>query len=300
MPRGVLRRQWMAAAVLAGALVTLAAVTAHRDPQFGRVGQALLDGVGAAAAPIRRLAEEVRAAGDALAELWRLREENRRLREELARYRALEPAMLQAIEAHARLRALLGLKEWYGEAVVAARVVLRTPDRWFEQVVVDAGSLDGVEPGMPVVTSEGLVGRVVGVTPRQATVMLLTDPASGVGAMVLATRDAGVVLGSHVQRGRLVLTFYSPGAAPRPGQLVVTSGYGGQFPPGIPVGTVESVERGRLTPLATVRPAVDLDRLTEVLVLRLRSGMVAPPSPWLRPPAAGSSEQEPERAAEVR
>lgn len=294
MPRGELRRRWWAAAALAAFLVALAAATAHREPRFGRVGQALLDAVSVVAAPFRRVAEGARALAEGVAELRHLREENRRLREELARQRALDPALLQAIASYGRLRALLGLKERYGEVAVAAQVVLRTPDRWLEQVVIDAGRADGVEPGMPVVTVEGLVGRVVAVTPHHATVMLVTDPESGVGAMVVQTRDAGVVLGSHVRRGRLVLHLYSPEAAPQPGHLVVTSGYGGTFPPGIPVGTVEAVERGRLTPLATVRPAVDLHRLGEVLVLRVREGAAGSlPSPWLVPAPAGREPTEP-------
>lgn len=301
MARGSPRRQAMAAAVVALGLLALAATTAHRLPRLGPVGDLAAELVARAAAPAYRAAAWVRAQGAALVELARLREENRRLREELARYRALEPAMLEAIEGHARLKALLGLKQRYGDAAVAAQVLLRAPDRWFEQVVIGVGAQDGVAPGMPVVTAEGLVGRVVQVGQRHAAVMLITDPASGVGGMVVQTREAGVVLGSHVQRGRLLFRLYVADALLAPGQLVVTSGYGGSVPPGIPIGIVERVERGQLTPLATLRPLADLDRLTEVLVLKVAGP--APdltPSPWLEPRVPDEPHLGPRWPLEVR
>lgn len=284
MPRGGRRRRRVAIAAAAALLaIVTATATAHRFADPGPVGGLVVDALAAVAAPVRLAAAQVRGVADAFLHASQLREENRRLREQLSRYRQLEHAMRAAVESQARLRSLLGIKEVYRERVTAARVVMRAPDRWFEQVIIDAGEADGVAVGMPVVAAEGLVGRVVATSPAHSLVMLVTDPDSGVGGVVLRTGEAGAVLGSHVLRGRLLFRLYVAEARLRPGDLVVTSGYGGAFPPGLPIGVVEQVERGRLTPLATLRPVVDLDRLAEVLVLRAASPQELPPSPWLQP-----------------
>lgn len=201
--------------------------------------------------------------------LWLLHEENVRLRHTVERLRE-RLVFLGALERENRnLRALLGLRrQLHGWHVVAATVVARAPASWFDTVTIDRGWRDGVRAGMPVVGPRGLVGRVLASGPGESTVLLISDPQSGVGAMIASTGDTGVALGGG-EGDSLRLELYTRLARVRPGQLVVTSGLGGFYPPGLVVGQVEAVgsrEFG-LVRYAVVRPAQNLDRLWHVLVV---------------------------------
>lgn len=205
----------------------------------------------------------------ALAELSRLREENQRLREEVERLAAAE-RRIDDLEAEVqRLQSLLGLQRRVPPVSGAARIIGRSPSNWFETVTLDVGRADGIQPDSVVVNPRGVVGRVIRVTDRTAVVMLLTDAQTSVGATVTRSRYSGIVLGGHRQAGRLLMRFFDYNADVRPGDRIVTSGLGDVFPPGLELGQVELVERDpvRLRLLATIRPAVNFDRLDEVLIL---------------------------------
>lgn len=205
----------------------------------------------------------------ALGELSRLRADNQRLQEEVERLAAAD-RRLSDLEAEVRrLQGLLGLKQRVPPVSRAARIIGRSPSNWFETVTLDAGRDDGIQPDSVVVNIRGVVGRVIRVTDRTATVMLLSDAQTSVGATVTRSRYSGVVLGGHRQAGRLLMRFFDYNADVRPGDRIVTSGLGDVFPPGLELGQVEMVERDpvRLNLLATIRPAVNFDRLDEVLVL---------------------------------
>ncbi|MER3461324.1 MAG: rod shape-determining protein MreC, partial [candidate division GAL15 bacterium] len=98
-----------------------------------------------------------------------------------------------------RLRRLVGFRPPPSYATVAARVVTRDPSRWYTTLTVDRGSRDGLSRDDPVVTADGLVGRVFEVYPTAARVLLVTDPRSAVGVLVQSTREAGVVEGTATE-----------------------------------------------------------------------------------------------------
>lgn len=214
----------------------------------------------------------VRSVADTVAELGRLRDENARLTAEIERLRAEAARWQEALAENERLRELLGFASTSAFDVLGAEVVGRNPDQWFRRLVINRGASDGVAKDMPVVVGRRLVGRVIAATPNSATVLLLTDPESGVGGLIQRTRDAGVVLGGGDEPGLLSMRLFSRDARPVEGDLVVTSGLGGVFPPGLIIGHVAAVEREQfgLVRTARVRPAADLDRIEEVLVLRGR------------------------------
>jgi len=200
-------------------------------------------------------------------DLRALREENLRLEREAAVLtRRISQLEEQALETQ-RLQRMLSLRETTQSDYVAARVMGKDATNWFKTVLVDRGGLAGLRRNMPVVSPDGLVGRVVEVTPAAARVQLITDPVSAAGGLLQRTRVTGIVSGNL---GTGLRVRYLPLMADVVvGDEVVTSGMGGVFPKGIPVGRITAVERksGALFQEATLQPAVDLARLEEVLIL---------------------------------
>jgi rod shape-determining protein MreC len=270
----------VAAALAVGLLVVfLAGLTAAERDRVTVLEQAVREALRPALEVVTRAQEAVRGTAVTLLSLPRLREEQEELRAEAARVRDLERRLAVLEEENRRLRALLGFRPPVAGRVVGAEVVGRNPDNWLSRVVIDQGTRAGIGRNAPVMTAEGLVGRVSSPGLYQSVVTLLSDPGSAVGAMVARTREAGVCYG-QVGTELLRMRFFSRDARVEPGDQVVTSGLGGVFPPHLLVGTVVETFRGDygLVQYATVRPAADLRSLGEVLVL-LPSASPSEPAP---------------------
>jgi rod shape-determining protein MreC len=200
-------------------------------------------------------------------DLRALREENKRLQLETTTLkRRLEQLQDQALETQ-RLERLLAMRQASRAEFLTARVVGKDATNWFKTILLDRGSADGIRRNQPVLAPDGLVGRVVEVTPNSARVQLLTDPVSAVGGLIQRTRVTGIVSGNLGAGARVrYLPLMADVAV---GDEVVTSGMGGVFPKGILIGRITSVERksGALFQEATLQSAVDLSRLEEVLIL---------------------------------
>lgn len=196
-----------------------------------------------------------------------LQEENKGLRRETAtQKRRIDQLEEQALETQ-RLQALLAMRQASRAEFLTARVVGKDATNWFKTILLDRGSLEGVRRNQPVLAPDGLVGRVVEVTPTSAKVQLLTDPVNAVGGLIQRTRVTGIVSGNLGAGARV---RYLPLMADVVvGDQVVTSGMGGVFPKGIPIGRITAVDRrsGALFQEASLQPAVDLSRLEEVLIL---------------------------------
>lgn len=188
-----------------------------------------------------------------------LEAENRRLRAELVQ---LEEYRLE----NERLKRLLDFTENQQTRGVAARVIGADATSWFATATIDKGSAQGVKEGMAVVNDQGLVGRVVRCAPHSSRVLLVTDASSAVATLVERTRTRGVARGTGEG---LTLDYVALPEDVEPGDVVVTSGLGGVFPKGLPLGTVTAVTRGGfgMFQSITVLPAVDVTRLEEVLVV---------------------------------
>ncbi len=196
-----------------------------------------------------------------------LREENTRLLGEVATLRRrIDQLEEQTLETQ-RLQRLLAMRQSSQTEFLTARVVGKDATNWFKTILLDRGSREGVRRNQPVLAPDGLVGRVLEVTPTSAKIQLLTDPVSAVGGLVQRTRVTGIVSGNL---GAGTRVRYLPLLADVVvGDEVVTSGMGGVFPKGIPVGRITAVERrsGALFQEATLQPIVDLGRLEEVMIL---------------------------------
>jgi len=169
-----------------------------------------------------------------------------------------------ATENH-RLRSLLDFRAQLPYATVAAEVIGSSPGEGSNTVLIDKGGDSGLGNDFPVVTPEGVVGKIVAVYPHSAQVLLLTDPAAGAGGLLESSRAQGVLKGTG--QGLCRMEYVMNGDAVSPGETVVTSGLDQVYPKGLPLGTVMTVGNGNIYKNILVKPAAALDRLEDVLVV---------------------------------
>jgi rod shape-determining protein MreC len=199
---------------------------------------------------------------------WKnVRAENGRLREEAQRLRVEALRVTETDAENQRLRRLLALRESLPMETLAGEIIAREWGGWVRSLTVNRGRGDSVARLTAVIAPEGLVGRIVDVRAGSSIVQVVTDPASTVGAHVVRTRTPGVVEGEP--RGTLRFKYMARDGSMQVGDVVVTSGLGGLFPGGIPIGRVRSIDdRGSaLFHYAQLAPAVDFARIDEVLLI---------------------------------
>lgn len=201
-------------------------------------------------------------------ELIRQNELLRRQNEQL-RMAALQ--VNQLAKENVRLRQNAGWQARQPWRMKLARVVLRDPANWWSTVQIDLGSQHGIAPNMPVLTLDGLVGRVAAVGMTRSQVVLVGDPNCRVAAQVENdARDQGVTGdASPLDRDLIQLSYLGRNAVLKPGQRVITSNLGGTFPSNIPIGTIvdfKQVDYG-LSAEARVRLSAALGSLEEVWVI---------------------------------
>jgi rod shape-determining protein MreC len=200
---------------------------------------------------------------------WKnVRAENRRLRDEAQRLRVESLRVSEVDEENRRLRRLLQLKEALPLETISGEIIGREWGGWVRSLTVNRGRSSRVVRLTAVIGPDGLIGRIVDVRGGSSVVQVLTDPASTVGAHVVRTRTPGIIEGEA--RGTIRFKYMArDGAGIQVGDMVVTSGLGGLFPRGIPIGRVRSVDdRGSaLFHYAQIAPAVDFARIDEVLLL---------------------------------
>lgn len=249
--------------------------------------------------PIYRLAglpaAGVHTVSVAFADRQRLTEQNQRLREDLLLANGKLNRMAAVAEQNQRLKALLDTQHRLDLNVQLARVIEVDLGAYRYQLILNVGARDGVKAGQPVIDAHGVMGQVTQVLPTTSVVMLITDPAHAIPVVVERTGLRTVAYGS---RGgdRLALPNIPLSADLRAGDKLLTSGLGGRFPPGFPVGEVLSVKRAAtgMFLLAQAQPAADLDRSEDVLLLHDQAEPFGPPAPItpmgppadLAPPAA--------------
>jgi rod shape-determining protein MreC len=201
-------------------------------------------------------------------DLIEVRRENVILRKSVKRLNERIVADNEAVIGNARLKALLDLKGTLDAPSLAVTVIGEDSSAWFKTLVVDRGSSDGLLEGMPVLAAGGIVGRLVKVAPNSSRVLLLTDHASAIAALVQRSRARGVVRGAG--SGRCSMEFTVRDEDVKVGDTVISSGIGGVFPKGLPIGEVTMVKKGEYGVFQTieVRPAVNIGKLEEMLVLK--------------------------------
>ncbi len=208
-----------------------------------------------------------------LSHLSTLEKENAELRG-LVNQLQIENVRMKEVEAENRsLRRLLNFAHAnptyaFRGAQVVGRVLGYDPDPFLQYIILDVGTAEGVDVGMPVVTDQGLVGRVSHSYSHTSKVLLITDPDSKVSGLLQASRLTGVIRGQGGHRD-LLMDYLPQGKTITPGEIVITSGIGGNFPKNLVIGQVVKVDQKDFAMFqkATVHPSVDFSRLETVLVI---------------------------------
>ena len=223
----------------------------------------------------------------AIEEIWRnyfylvgLREENSELKKALTKSRSQINKLREAGLANKRLNRLLHFQSYSKFPAIGARVVSWDPGPWFKTMTIDRGGSAGLQPGMPVICDLGVVGRIVETSPHFSKVLLIIDYNSSIDAVIQRNRVRGILAGKSEAQCALKYVLKNDDVVR--GDLVTASGRGGVFPRGLVLGSVVRVRKPGhdIFMEVEVAPAVDFDRLEEVLVvLAERPPFSTPPTP---------------------
>lgn len=200
-------------------------------------------------------------------ELGRLREENARLFAEIETLRRFQAAAFRLEAENLTLRSLLNYTPERAHAFITARVVGDNGGSFVRSVAINVGSRQGLRDGQVAMGGRGVVGRTVQVGIMSARVLLITDLNARIPVVVERTRQRAVLAGDNGPRPHLA--YLAGDRAPQVGDRIVTSGIGGIFPPGLPVGIVAEVSDGR----AAIQPLEDFERLEYLRILDFQPDM---------------------------
>ena len=242
------------------------------------------------------ISDELRHVTEAVWEMATLYEQNKMLRNEVEQLRGINLQANEALAENERLRNMIGYKQSAHQFdMVAARVIGRESDTWSRMIVIDRGTMSGIANDMPVVTPQGLVGRVVEAGLNSSKVQLILDPRSSVGTIVqrAESRVTGIVQGDMDNPTMPQMVNIPKNADVVEGDVIVTSGFGGVYPKGIIVGLVSSLKNdaGGLLKIGVLEAAVDFQKLEDVLVIT--ASREAPPEPIKPPQQTPGTETDP-------
>ncbi|MGX7447196.1 rod shape-determining protein MreC [Dolosigranulum pigrum] len=204
-------------------------------------------------------------------------EENQRLKGQLDAIHEKEAAIATLKSENQQLKDELGLEELVTEYTVRrGNVISRNPDQWINQVIIDLGTMNGMERGMPVMNNNGLVGYISETNPTSSKVTLISNvdlSASKVSSEIILDEEEeaiqGIISEYKADTNQLVMSQITSDVEIKPGTLVTTSGLGGAFPRGLVIGEVEAVrldEQG-LERLVFIKPLSDFNNIRIVSVI---------------------------------
>ena len=240
----------------------------HRMNEFQTVRNALAT----VAYPLQVAVDAPVRAGSRILESFTSREdlitENRLLRRDNAELRARQLRFDALQMENDRLRALLNTAEKAEERVQIAKLLAVDLDPFRQQIVLNKGSRHDAYPGQPVIHADGVIGQVLSAQPASATALLISDPGHALPVLSARTGLRGIVVGTGNPR-RLEMRHVPPQEDIEVGDLLLTSGMGGRFPPDYPVAKVTAVEHQPGQPFLDIQaePLAALDRSREVLLL---------------------------------
>jgi len=224
------------------------------------------------ALPVR----ELRSVWDSYVSLVGVRQSRDKILSEVAQLRAENLELKEALVASERFQRFGDFREDHDLPLLPATVSAEDLSPWFKSITIDQGAADGVEPGMPVITDEGVVGVVSGTSPRFSRVLLMIDPQSQIDTYTQRSRARGSARGGA--DGSCSLQYVLRESDIREGDDLLTSGLDGIYPKGLRIGKVAKVEKEQygLFQRVEVEPAVDFYALEEVFVLLERRELPGP------------------------
>lgn len=248
-------------------LVLIFLVSVLGSQKFSVLHKLILEAAGPVQKVVTRTTGYLGIFTEKYSDLVNVREENKRLWDELLECRAAAYRNKEALATNTRLQKMLDFRENLDQPMLAARIIGKDPSLWFRTVIIDRGSNDGLTKGMPVVNGEGIVGQVFAVSPNYAKVLLAIAPSSALDVLLQKSRVRGILKGT----GSLTykLDYVLKTVEVQEGDQVVTAGFGGIFPTGMPVGVVSKVVRKRRGMFLDieVKPAVDFLTLEDLLII---------------------------------
>lgn len=208
--------------------------------------------------------------GNIFTDSSQIRQENERLKASVEYLTAENARMVELERENEELRKQLGFKQAHPTLIgLPVEVIGREPSGTVYSITVDKGAKDGVKKGMPVVDSAGLVGQVMEVNEEQSKILLVTDISSSIPAKIQTSRADGIVEGQAQRGGTLTMKYIQQGEKVQAGDWVITSGLGGTFPKGLPIGKVTTVRQkdSDMMQDADVAPVVSFSRLESVTIV---------------------------------
>lgn len=235
-------------------------------------------------------------------DLRNTRKENDALREQVSQLRLEQAALMEDAKQGQRLQSLLGFREKYIYKTVPAQVIGTGGSDQSRILTIDKGSKDGLQRDQPVITPDGIVGKVVEVFPHTSQVLEINDQTSGAGVLLEQTRLRGVLRGNAYGQPQIIDVL--PDDRIKAGEKVVTSGGDQIFPRGLAVGTVQKIVTDpEKEPYAdiVIKPAANLQHLEEVLIVTQTSDQLSPAAQRdiAKSQVAGAEEAEMQRASDV-
>ncbi len=239
--------------------------------------QIIKDTVGVAQSIVAKPANYINGIFNNIDSLLNTYEENKRLKARLEDFAVVQAEATDLKSENKKLRELLGKTESLKAFnPIHATVIARNPDQWEEKIILDKGSSHGVQKNMAVMTAKGLVGKITLVTPFTSEVELLytNNPNYRVSAMVLGEKEAyGLIEGFDEERNELIMKRIDSSLKIKEGEQVVSSGLGGIFPKGVPIGEITEVSTDDhgLTKMAYVKPSAEFSILEHVVIAKRTS-----------------------------
>jgi len=242
--------------------------------------QIIKDTVGVAQSIVAKPANYITGIFNKIDSLLNTYEENKRLKARLEDFAVVQAEAADLKLDNKKLQELIDKSESLKDYnPIHATVIARNPDQWEEKIILNKGSSHGVEKNMAVMTAKGLVGKIILVTPFTSEVELLytNNPNYRVSAMVLGDKEAyGLIEGFDKERNELILKRIDSSLTVKKGQQVVSSGLGGIFPKGVPIGEITEVSTDDfgLTKMAYVKPSADFSILDHVVIAKRTSTVI--------------------------
>ncbi|MBI4652308.1 rod shape-determining protein MreC [Candidatus Desantisbacteria bacterium] len=214
-----------------------------------------------------RIEKEAREIYADIAEFGYLRKENKKLKKYIDKYKQKERIYSECFIENKRLRKLLNLSQHYQYSLISSEVVGKDPTNWFNTILIDKGSKNGIKENMVVISTNGVIGKIIEVSKSRSKVQLILDINSAVGAIIERSRAIGVLKGFSEKVCRL--EYISRMEDIKHGDIVSTSGLGGIFPKGLPLGVVSKIEKKNygLFQNVEVVPYVNFYKIEEVLII---------------------------------
>jgi len=252
----------------------VATVISLKNYDSNIVSRKLKEGYIPANSQIVKIVRDIREYINGIFHLNQIIAENKRLKEELSKLNSDKITIEEIKSENAKLKELLGLKDQIklSASYEIARVVQRSQEAWLNYFIIDKGEKNGVKRNMVVINNQGLIGYIIDTGTNWAKVITVLDPDFSASAMVVRTREIGVVRGSvNLLSKRLCeLRYISKDSKVKLNDIVITSGMGEIFPKGIAIGKVVQIKNDKfeLTKNIVIEPLVDIENVEYVMVLK--------------------------------